>query len=91
MGNKVLLDTFEYAPLSNRVRNLHVLFGPEDKTNKVLFYIHHDIWSSNDNSFDLDFLKELASRGFTIVAPSLVSGNIGSIKAVMEEDRKSVV
>lgn len=37
MGNKVLLDTFEYAPLSNRVRNLHVLFGPEDKTNKVLF------------------------------------------------------
>ena len=85
MGNKVLLDTFEYAPLSNRVRNLHVLFGPEDKTNKVLFYIHHDIWSSNDNSFDLDFLKELASRGFTIVAPSLVSGNIGSIKAVMED------
>lgn len=85
MGNKVLLDTFEYAPLSNRVRNLHVLFGPEDKTNKVLFYIHHDIWSSNDNSFDLDFLEELASRGFTIVAPSLVSGNIGSIKAVMED------
>lgn len=78
-------QSFEYAPLSNRVRNLKVIFGPSDRKNRVVFYIHHDVWSDNDASEDMDFLFSLAENGFTIVVPELESGHIGGLKAVMED------
>lgn len=79
--------TFEYAPNSNRLRILKVIFGPLDKNNKILFYFHHDIWSNNDNSKEIPFLKEIASHGFTIIAPALIPGKIGGLKGMMEDVR----
>lgn len=79
------INSFEYAPLSNRFRNLKVIFGPRDRKNRVIFYIHDDVWSDNDSSKDMNFLISLAGNGFTIVVPELESGHVGGLKAVMED------
>lgn len=79
------IQTFEYVPPSNRIRKLNVIFGPEDKKNKVIFYIHQDVWSTKNGEEDFKFLNELSKKGFTIVVPTLEFGHIGGMKAIMED------
>lgn len=79
------VQTIEYDPSGNRHRELKVVLGPTSRDNKIVFYVHNDIWSDCSASLDLEFLKSLSSYGFTIIAPSLCDGSKGGLGGLMDD------